>query len=145
MKRHNHSPESIEPIMDLFEELICDELKHNHRELHDEFMEEFLLITDAITDEEIEEAVCNLCRKDGTRGAKWTREETDTVIGQFNIRDKALKEFSNIEFWFAMNYAFAVHGAPNKTISTYIDLALDEMFDKNVCFKTKVRILNEKI
>jgi hypothetical protein len=144
MKKHNNSAESIDKVSDLFEDLICEELKENHHELYEEFMAEFDELINEITDEDIHMAVDHLCRKDGTKGPKWTREETDSVITQFNIHDKALKDFSDIEFWFAMNYAFAVHGAPNKTISVYIDLALDELFDKNICFKSKVRLLNEK-
>ena len=144
MTRHGNSPESIEKISDLFEDLICDELKNNHRALYNEFMIEFDEIINEITDEDIECAVEHLCRKDGRKGAKWSREETDNIIKQFNIHEKALKDFTEIEFWFSMNYAYAVHGGPNKTISAYIDLALDELFDRNVCFKSKVGILNEK-
>jgi hypothetical protein len=141
--RHHGDPDSMEPLMDLFEDLVCDELKHNHPELYHEFMEEFNELMNEITEEDIINAVGMLMKKDGTRGPKWAREETDSLIHQFNIREKAGKKFEDIDFWFAMNYAFANHSAPNKTISAYIDLALDEMLDKNVCFKKKIRILNE--
>lgn len=141
--RHHGDPESMEPLMDLFEELVCDELKHNYPELFSDFMIEFNELMNEITDDDIISAVSFLVRKDGSTGAKWSREETDSLIHQFNIREKAGKKFDDIDFWFAMNYAFANHSAPNKTISAYIELALDEMLDKNICFNKKIRTLNE--
>ena len=138
------SVEQMEDLGDLLEELIDVELKENHHEIYVEFMEEFDEIIDEITEEDIIFAAEHLCRKDGSKGPKWSREETDKLIGQFGIRDKAHKEFTEVGFWFAMNYAFATHASPNKTISVYIDLALDELQDKNVCFKHKIKLLNEK-
>jgi hypothetical protein len=145
IERHHGNPDSMEPLMELFEELVCEELKTENPELYIEFMEEFNELMNEITEEDIHDAVASLIKKDGTRGAKWSREETDSLIGQFNIRDRVGRDrFEEIDFWFAMNYAFANHSAPNKTVSSYIELAIDEMLDQNVCFNKKIRIINEQ-
>lgn len=143
VERHP-SVEQMEELGDLLEELISVELKENHHEMYLEFMAEFDELVNEITDEDIIFAAENLCRKDGAKGPKWSMEETDKLMHQFNIKEKSHKEIREIEFWFAMNYAFATHASPNKTISVYIDLALDELHDKNVCFKHKIKLLNEK-
>lgn len=145
LKKHHGDEVAFEKMGDLFEDLICNDLKENHREMYNVFMENFHSLTDQITDEDICEAIEHLHRKDGIVGPKWSKDEVISVMHQFNVREKTTEHFSDVEFWAAMNYAFASHAAPNKTMSAYIDLAMDELFDKNVCFKKKMKFIIEKI
>jgi hypothetical protein len=144
IKCHGQDNEKMEEVTELFEGLVCEEVKFAMPVVYEKFMKEFNELLDDITDEDVKEAVSYLHKKDGTTGHKWTLEETKSVMSQFNIHEKAGRKVSEIEFWFGMNYAYASHYTPNKPVSYYIELAFDEIFDKNVCFNTKVKHLLEK-
>lgn len=139
---HEKFPDKAHEVAELFEEFLL-EVKIEMPEVHKELMEDIDEVVDIVTEEEIACAISNMERKDGVKEPKWKKEEVIDMIKSFSIHEKAGKDFCNHQFWFAMNYAYATHAAPNKTISVYIDLALDEMFDKNVTIKEKIRILNE--
>ena len=47
------------------------------------------------------------------------------------------------EFYFAMNYAYAVHYYPSFTIQNFIDIAFDEIHDRNVSIKHKIKEMIE--
>jgi hypothetical protein len=134
----------MEQFSDMLEGFICDEVKEHHPEMHERFMAEFHELMNAPTNYEIEMAVGALIRKDHANGPKWGLDDVKTVAAQFNLHEKTDNKFSDHELWFAMNYAFAVHGAPNKTMSAYIELAIDELHDPNVCYKDKIRVLAAK-
>jgi hypothetical protein len=134
----------MEKLYDLFEELVMEDLKKENPELFMEFIEEFEEYTDFLSEEDIITAITYLKKKDGSPGNKWTKEEVDTVVKQFNIEERLGEHFCKEKFWFAMNYAYAVHCSPNKTLSNYVEMAIDEMMDANVSIKHKIRIMNEE-
>lgn len=106
-----------------------------------EDLEDFL---DEINHEKIEHAIHHMHRKDGTIGMKWSCEETESVAKQYDIcnRLKALgREYSKDCWWFAMNYAYAVHSSAAKSTSNYVDLAIDELTNPVIKMKHIVRDL----
>jgi hypothetical protein len=134
----------MEKLFGLFEELITVDLKEENMELYEDFMDEFEDEIDFIEEEEVITAITFLKKKDGTPGNKWSMEEVEPVIKQFNIEERLGDHFCKKKFWFAMNYAYAVHCAPNKTLSNYVEMAIDELLDANVPIKCKIRIMNEE-
>lgn len=95
-------------------------------------------VTDEVTPEMIHEAAEKLKRRDGSHSSiKWTKEETDVIEKQYDVKNK-LGSYNTVydscKFWFAMNYIYAVHFNINRTINGYVDLAVDELANKNVCF-----------
>ena len=79
---------------------------------------------------------------------KWSHAETDSVAKQNNIQEKveALhKKYDNTRFWLAMNYVYAVHYNINRTTNGYIELAVDEMTNKNICFDDLLKRITRKL
>jgi hypothetical protein len=113
------------------------------------FYSELENFADEIDEEMIEAVVENLRHKDGTvSGAKWTIEEVKTVVKQYDVKNKIEsigKHFDCHKFWFALNYVYAVHHSINRTINGYIDLAIDEYTNKNICFDSIIRKIFDKI
>ena len=91
----------------------------------------------------------NLKRKDGTRsGIKWTKDEVASVAGQYDVKSKveaAGKKYDPLYFWFAMNYVYAVHNNTNRTLNGYVELAVDEITNKNICFHDVIKRIFKKI
>ena len=105
--------------------------------------------TDEVDDETIKAIVEKLRRRDGTlSGVRWSMEETCTLATQYDVENKTKlcgKIYSDIKFWFAMNYVFAVHYSITRTINGFVELAIDEMCNKNVCFDDIIKRIFEKI
>lgn len=91
----------------------------------------------------------NLKRKDGTRsGIKWSKDEVASVAGQYDVKSKieaAGKKYDPLYFWFAMNYVYAVHNNMNRTLNGYVELAVDEITNKNICFHDVIKRIFKKI
>jgi hypothetical protein len=103
---------------------------------------------------EIEEEVAtfiveNLKKRDGTHaGMKWTREEVSTVAKQNDVERKVAasgKHYDCLKFWVAMNYVYAVHYNINRTTNGYIELAIDEITNKNICFEELLKKISKKL
>lgn len=114
-----------------------------------EFHTEVENFTEEIDEEMLTEIVACLRHKDGTlSGAKWALDETKNVAKQYDVKTKVEncgKTFDCHKFWFALNYVYAVHYSINRTINGYVDLAVDEMCNKNVCFDAIIRKIFEKM
>jgi hypothetical protein len=136
--------EKMNKLYSLFEELVMVDLKEENHDLYEDFINEFEDHVDFIEEEDVITAITFLRKKDGTPGNKWTLSEIEPVIKQFNIEERLGEHFCKQKFWFAMNYAYAVHCAPNKTLSNYVEMAIDELMDKNIPIKCKIRIINEE-
>jgi hypothetical protein len=55
------------------------------------------------------------------------------------------KTYDCLKFWVAMNYVYAVHYNINRTINGYIELAIDELTNRNICFDDLVKRISKKI
>jgi hypothetical protein len=146
--KHAGEQEKIEEfsmfIQDFFENVSDD-----YYDVHADFYSEIENFAEEIDEEMITEVVNHLRHKDGTLcGAKWSLEETQNVAKQYDVKNKvesAGKKHDCHKFWFAMNYVYAVHYSINRTINGYVDLAIDEMCNRNVCFDSIIKHVFEKI
>jgi hypothetical protein len=118
-------------------------------EIHGDFYDEVENFTTEVDEEMIIEIMNHLRHKDGTlSGTKWTLEEAKNVAKQYDVMAKVEacgKNFECHKFWFALNYVYATHYSINRTINGYIDLAIDEYCNKNICFDTTIKKIFEKI
>jgi hypothetical protein len=144
-KKYKDHDDKMEKIFEFFEMFVMEEVKESDHELYLEFMDEFEDYVDFVEKEEIMVAVTHLKKKDGTPGVKWTEEEVASVAHQFNVPERLGEEYCPMLFWYAMNYAYSVHCGTNKTLSAYIELAIEEYLDNNVPLKSKIRLMNERI
>jgi hypothetical protein len=100
-------------------------------------------------DEECAEAIIStLTRKDGVlSGKKWSLEETTMVAKQNDVAHKVEmcgRRHDCIKFWVAMNYVYAVHYNVNRTVNGYIELAIDELANRNFGFEELVKRIHKK-
>jgi hypothetical protein len=133
----------------VFVEDFFSSIPDEHAIVHSDFYSEVENFTEEIDEEMITEVVECLRHKDGTlSGAKWSLEEVKNVVKQYDVKAKIEaigKTFDCHKFWFALNYVYAVHYSINRTINGYVDLAIDEYCNKNVCFDTTIRKIFERI
>jgi hypothetical protein len=140
--------EKIENFSKFIEEFF-ENIPEDHSIVHSDFYSEVENFTEEIDEEMIIAIMDCLRHKDGTySGTKWSLEEAKTVVKQYDVKNKIEsfgKTFDCHRFWFALNYVYAVHYSVNRTINGYIDLAIDEYTNKNVCFDAIIRKIFEKI
>jgi hypothetical protein len=133
----------------VFVEDFFSSIPDEHAIIHSDFYSEVENFTEEIDEEMITEVVECLRHKDGTlSGAKWSLEEVKNVVKQYDVKAKIEaigKTFDCHKFWFALNYVYAVHYSINRTINGYVDLAIDEYTNKNICFDKVIRHMFEKI
>jgi len=146
--KHIEHPDKIEELSELIENFFCnidDELV----DVKNEFVSELEDFTEEIDMEMMSAIVEHLKQKDGTvSGQKWSVEETTSVAKQYDVENKVTqheKKFDQVKFWLAMNYVYAVHYSVNRTINGYVDLAIDEYCNKNICFDHLIKKVFEKI
>lgn len=124
-------------------------MSDDYSEVKEGFEEELDDFTDEVDEEMIREFIENLKHRDGSHsGMKWSLEDVQNVARQYDVKSKVEssgKQFVCVKFWAAMNYAYAVHFSVNRTINGYIDLALDEMCNKNICFDKLIKKIFEKM
>jgi hypothetical protein len=146
--KHLGEEEKIEEFSMFIEEFF-DNVHENYVDVHTDFYAEIEDFTEEVDEEMITQVVEHLRHKDGTlSGAKWTLEEVQTVAKQYDVKTKIEacgKVHDCHRFWFALNYVYAVHYSINRTINGYVDLAIDEMCNKNVCFDKIIKKIFEKI
>ena len=137
ISKHTNNREKITGLVSIFDKY----------EVSPEIHEEIAEYTDEIDDDTIIYIVEHLTRRDGTvSGAHWTREETDSVAAQYDIKNKVEtlgKTYCSIKFWLVMNYVYAVHYSISRTTSAFTELAIDEWTNKNVCFDDVIRKMLE--
>jgi hypothetical protein len=146
--KHAGNEEKITEISTFIDDFFKG-LHEDHAEVHNDFYYLIEDFTEEIDEEMISEVIANLRHKDGTlSGAKWTLEDAQSVAKQYDVKAKieaAGKSFDCHKFWLALNYVYAVHYSINRTINGYIDLAIDEYTNKNICFDTVIKKIFEKI
>jgi hypothetical protein len=146
--KHAGDEEKISGLATFIEDFFTS-IPSEHAIIHSDFYSEVENFTEEIDEEMIIEVIENLRHKDGTiSGAKWSLEEAKTVVKQYDVKSKieaAGKVFDCHKFWLALNYVYAVHYSINRTINGYIDLAIDEYTNKNICFDKVIRHIFEKI
>jgi hypothetical protein len=146
--KHAGDEEKIEKFSEFIEDFF-NNIPEEHSDVHSDFYAEVEDFTEEIDEEMMNEIVDSLRHKDGTHvGAKWSLEEVSTVAKQYDVKNKIEtcgKEFNCHKFWFALNYVFAVHYSINRTINGYIDLAIDEYCNRNICFDKIIKTIFSKI
>lgn len=135
------SEENVENFIKFTEDFFCDH-KNEYPDVYNKFKKEMEDHFYHITPEIAIEAVSKLKRKDGLMGEKWSRDDTNEVSRQYKLAEK-YPDLNPCEFYFAMNYAYAVHYYPSFTIQNFIDIAFDEIHDKNVSIKHKIKEMVE--
>ena len=118
-------------------------MKEEHPEYYEEFKEELEDFTFVIDDDVVEHAIANLIRKDGKSGKKWEIEDTNAVGKQYGIFTKH-EHITNLIWYFALNYTYAVHYRTDRTIAEYVELTCEEIADKNICIEGKIKHLYHK-
>jgi hypothetical protein len=133
----------------IFIEDFFSNIPEEYSEIHSDFYSEVENFAEEIDEEMISEIIDNLRFKDGTiSGMKWSLEEVKTVVKQYDVKGKIEgigKAFDCHKFWLALNYVYAVHYSINRTINGYVDLAIDEYTNRNICFDKIIRSIFEKI
>jgi hypothetical protein len=132
-----------------FVEKFFENVPEEYEDVHYDFYSEVENFTTEIDEDMINEVISTLRTKEGTvSGVKWTIEESKSVAKQYDVKNKIEsygKTFDCHRFWFALNYVYAVHYSLNRTINGYVDLAIDEYCNKNICFDTTIRKIFERI
>lgn len=146
--KHATEEEKITEFANFINDYFCD-LDEEFIEFKNDFYDKVDEYTEELEDEVIAILLKNLRRKDGTVvGAKWTFEEAVNAMKEYNIADK-LKEINcsldQTKFWVAMNYVYATHYSINRTINGYMELAIDEYANKNICFDKILKKMSEKL
>lgn len=148
LDKHSGHDEKIEGFAMFIENFFC-EMDEEYEDVKEAFFDELENFTEEIDEEMATAIVQNLKRKDGSHaGMKWTVEETESVSKQFDAKGKieALgKHYDKLKFWIAMNYVFASHYNINRSTSGYIELAIDELTNKNICFDDLAKHVFKKL
>jgi hypothetical protein len=125
------------------------EIEEDYAEVKAGFYTELEDFTEELDEEMLHEIVEKFKRKDGTiSGVKWTLEDVENVMKQYDVKTKLEgtgKHCDPLKFWVSMNYVYATHYSINRTINGYIDLAVDEYANKNICFDALLKKIFEKI
>ena len=148
MSKHADDQEKISEFSN-FIDTFFEDMDEELIDVKEAFYDELKDMTEEITDDMIHDIVDNLRRKDGIHsGMKWSKEETESVARQYDAESKLKaigKKYCPMKFWLAMNYVYAVHYSVSRTINGYVDLAIDELANKNICFDDLIKKIFEKI
>jgi hypothetical protein len=133
----------------MFVEEFFEGVEEEYKEIAIAFKEELDDFVYEIDEEVAIFIVENLKKRDGTvAGVKWSKEETNAVAKQNDVERKIAasgKPYDCLKFWIAMNYVYAVHYNVNRTTNGYIELAIDELTNRNICFEDLVKKISKKI
>lgn len=148
LAKHGNDENKIAELSEFIEAFFTD-MDEEYEELAEAFQEEIEDFTEEITHEMLAAIIENLKHRDGTAsGMKWSIEETNSLVPQYDVTGKieaAGKHFCAEKFWFAMNYVYAVHYSTTRNIPAYIELALDELCNKNMCVDDMIKRIYDKI
>lgn len=148
LTKHSGNDEKIQNFAFFIESFFHD-MDEDYSDIKEAFCEELEDFTDEVDESMVTAIVENLKRKDSIHsGVKWTIEETETVCKQYDVKNKVEslgKRYDPLKFWLSMNYVYAVHFSINRSVTGYVDLAIDEMTNKNICFDDVVKRMFKKI
>jgi DNA-binding FrmR family transcriptional regulator len=148
LTRHAGNEEKMEEFSEFIESFFCN-MEEDYAEVKAGFYNELEDFTEELDEEMIHAMVEKFKRKDGTvSGIKWSLEEIEAVVKQYDVKSKfegTGRSCDMHKLWIAMNYVYAVHYSINRTINGYIDLAVDECTNKNICFDALLKKIFEKI
>lgn len=148
LTKYSQHPEKMDSFASFIETFFMN-APEEHEEMAEEFYEELKEVTEEVDEEMLIAIVDNLKKRDGTHiGGKWTIEETTSLVPQYGVKEKIEavgKKYCPKKFWFAMNYVYAVHHSANRLVSGYVDLAIDEITNKNICFDDIIKKVFRKI
>jgi hypothetical protein len=146
--KHAQHEEKIHEFAEFLEKFFQD-MDEEFDDVKHAFYDEVENFTNEIDEEMLTAIIENLKRRDGTAGGlKWTKEDVNAVVHQYDVISKLSqhgKTYDPVKFWFAMNYVYATHFSVSRTINGYVDLAIDEITNKNMCFDDLIRRIFEKI
>lgn len=146
--KHANDEEKVKEFSNFIDSFF-QEIEEDYAEVKAGFHAELSDFTEELDEEMIHEIVAKFKRKDGTvSGVKWSMDEVENVMKQYDVKSKLEgtgKHCDVLKFWVAMNYVYATHYSLNRTINGYIDLAVDEYTNKNICFDTLLKKIFEKI
>lgn len=135
MAKHANDEEKLNEFSTWIDEFF-EEAEEDYKGVTSAFYEELENLVEEIDEEYVNAVIHKLRHRDGSlSGLKWSMDETNSVAKQYDVESKlkaAGKQFCELKFWFAMNYVFAVHFSVSRTINGYVDLAIDEIANKNV-------------
>lgn len=148
LMKHAGEEEKIMAFSNFIDDFFTN-VPEDYSMIHHEFYSEIENFTEEIDEEMITEVIGSLRHKDGSiSGEKWSLEDAKNVVKQYDVKNKIDshgKHFDCHKFWLALNYVYAVHYSINRTINGYVDLAIDEYTNKNICFDSIIRKIFEKI
>jgi hypothetical protein len=148
LTKHHENDDKMKEFSKFIEDFFCD-MEEDYSEVKAGFLMEIEDFTEELDEEMLHEIVAKFKRKDGTvSGVKWTLEEVESVAKQYDVKSKLEgtdKHCDILKFWVAMNYVYATHYSINRTINGYIDLAVDEYANKNICFDSLLKKIFDKI
>jgi DNA-binding FrmR family transcriptional regulator len=148
LTKHHDNVEKMEEFSEFIEAFFCN-MEEEYAEVKTGFYSELEDFTEELDEEMLHALVEKFKRKDGTvSGIKWSIEEIESVAKQYDVKSKfegTGKTCDLTKFWVAMNYVYAVHYSINRTVNGYIDLAIDEYTNKNICFDKLLKKIFEKI
>ena len=146
--KHANDEHKIEKFS-MFLEGFFTEMGEEYQDVKEAFYDELENFTDEIDETMLFTILENLRKKDGTySGVKWSKDEAESVSKQYDVKSKIEahgKHYDCVKFWFALNYVYAVHHSVNRTINGYVDLAIDEITNKNICFDDLIRRIFKKM
>jgi hypothetical protein len=148
LKKHGTDNTKLENFAEFIENFF-ESAEEGYMDMAEAFCEELEEFVFELDEEMAAEIVNALVRRDGTpSGMKWSHSETDIVAKQNAIPEKIEaihKRYDSVKFWLAMNYVYAVHYNINRTVNGYIELAMDEMTNKNICFDELIKGITKKL
>lgn len=148
LTKHSDDIEKREELSNFIEKFFC-EMDEEYEDVKEAFIEELGEFVEEVDEEMLVAILENIKKKDGTRtGIKWTKEETNSVANQYDVKTKveaAGKKYDPVYYWFAMNYVYAVHNNANRTLNGYVELAVDELCNKNICFHDVIKKIFKKL
>jgi hypothetical protein len=148
LKKHGTDSTKMEDFA-VFVDNFFTNVEEGYHDIAEAFCEELEDFVYEIDEEMAVEILNSFVRRDGTpSGMKWSLAETDAVAKQNMVAEKiesVHKRYDNIKFWLAMNYVYAAHYNINRTTNGYIELAIDELTNRNVCFDDLLKKISKNL
>ena len=146
LKKNRDHTEKIEGLASVLDNVLE---KDENTDVKYDMISEVEDYTVEYDEDTIKNIVSSLKRRDGgISGEHWNIEETSNVAKQYDVENKVKelgKTYCDLKFWFAMNYVFAVHYSITRTMNGFVELAIDEITNKNICFDNIIKQIFEKM
>jgi len=148
LKKHDGDEEKIHELSDFIESFF-HEMDDDYSDVRSAFYMELDDFTDEVDEEMVSQIIDNLRQKDGTVvGMKWSIDDVESVAKQYGVKEKIEScgcKYELYKYWLALNYVYAVHYSSNRTVNGYIELAIDELCNKNIHFEDLIKRIFEKL